>query len=77
MPKGRLAFALGCVVLALLLARCASDPSPSPAAPAPQLPAKRAVQPAPGQPTLGDVVDETMRRREVIEQLEEIERAEP
>lgn len=76
MPKGRLAFALGCVVLALLLARCASDPS-SPAAPASQLPAKRAVQPAPGQPTLGDVVDETMRRREVIEQLEEIERAEP
>ena len=72
MPKGRIAFVLGLVVLALLLVRCASDPTP-----APQTPAKRAVQPAPGEPTLGDVVDETIRRREVIEQLEEIEKSEP
>ena len=75
MPKGRLAFVLGLSVLVLALTRCASDPPPS--SPGPQTPAKRAVQPAPGEPTLGDVVDETIRRREVIEQLEEIERAEP
>jgi len=72
MPRGRTAFALGLIALGLALVGCASDPSPTP-----QTPAKRAVQPAPGQPTLGDVVDETIRRREVIEQLEEIEKSEP
>ena len=74
MSNGRISCILGLCVLAFVLTGCASDP---PSSPAPQTPAKRAVQPAPGQPTLGDVVDETMRRREVIEQLEEIERAEP
>ena len=77
MLKGRIAFVLGLLVLALVLVRCAGAPQPSPTGPAPQTPAKRAVQPAPGEPTLGDVVDETIRRREVIEQLEEIEKAEP
>ncbi|MGF1610701.1 MAG: hypothetical protein ACFCUQ_14965 [Kiloniellales bacterium] len=67
---------LAFAALVLGLAACAGEPEPA-AAPPVVKPVETAKPKAPGEPTLGDVVDEVLSRRKVIEKLEEIERNEP
>lgn len=73
-PAAPVLATLALAALALGLAACAGEPEPPPAQPPASRPEARR---APGEPSLGDLVDDILSRRRVIEQLEDLEEAEP